>query len=252
MKNVLIIGYGELGRGIYELVERSAKYRLFKKDIEDLEPKEKIDVMHVCIPFIRNFVEVVTGYIKKYKPELTIIESTVGPGTTDEVYKKTKKLIVHSPVRARHPDMIVGLLKFIKFIGPTSEKAGKLAKEYYESLGIKAEIMGSAINTEVGKLLCTTYYAANIAFHQDMERICKGLGADFKQSVTRFNETGTIDREYKIPRPVLYPGYIGGHCLIPNIKTLQKYINTDFLEDILKSNELKRKEIEKKGEKADK
>ncbi len=248
MKNVLVIGFGEVGKGIYGLVRDSGKYKIFKKDMEELEIKEKVDIMHICIPYTDNFVDTAVNYIKKYDPELTIIESTIGPGTTDEIYKKTEKLVVHSPVRARHPDMKIGLLKFIKFIGPTLKEAGEKAKEYYKSLGLKAEIMDSALNTEVGKLLCTTYYAANIAFHQDMERICRHFGADFKQAVTRFNETCTIDRDYKIPRPVMYPGYIGGHCLIPNINILQKYLNTDFLDGIIKSNELKKRELEEKDE----
>lgn len=250
MKNILIIGFGEAGKGIYGVVKDSSSYKIFTKDAEELEIKEKIAVMHICLPFIDNFIGVVADYIKKYTPELTIIESTVGPGTTDEIYKKTKKLVVHSPIRARHPNMKIGLLRFIKFIGPTSKEAGELARKYYESLGLKAEVMDNALNTEAGKLLCTTYYAANIALHQDMERICKKLGADFKQSVTRFNETCTIDKDYKIPRPVLYPGYIGGHCLIPNIRILQKHVNTDFLNDILKSNEMKKKELEENSEKS--
>jgi UDP-N-acetyl-D-mannosaminuronate dehydrogenase len=244
MKNVLVIGFGEIGKSIYNVVDKSGKYKLFKKDVEELDLKEKIDVMHVCIPDSDKFVELICGYIAKYKPKLTIINSTVRPGTTQKIYEKTKALVVHSPVRGRHPDLEGGIYKFVKFIGPTSAEAGKLAQEHFESIGIKTEVFKSAVNSEVGKLLCTTYYAVNIAFHQEMNRICSAYGADFDESVTRFNATMTMDIEHKIPRPVMYPGFIGGHCLIPNIMILKKDVKSDFLDDILKSNEKRKKELE--------
>ena len=244
MKNVLIIGYkGEVGSAIYSILKESKKYNLLKKDTEPLNIKEKVDVMHISIPYSDRFINIAAGYIRKYKPGLAIIHSTVRPGTTNKIYEKTKALIVHSPVRGRHPDLKGGIFKFIKFIGPANKKAALLAKEHLDSLGIKTEILKSPLETEVGKLLCTTYYAVHIAFHQDMDRICDRFGADFKQAVTRFNQTCTMDINHKIPRPVMFPGFIGGHCLIPNIEILKKDIKSDFLEDILKSNELTRKKL---------
>ena len=248
MKNVLVIGLGEIGSALCRVIEESGKYRLFKKDMENLEIKEEIDIMHICIPYIKNFVEVVVDYAKKYNPKLVIINSTVGPNTTGEIYKKTKKNIVHSPVRGKHPKIKEGLLLFIKFIGPINKKAGDAAKEHFESLGMKTEVMKSPIETELGKLFCTTYYGLCIAFHQEMERICKKFNADFEQAVTRVNETyndGCKMSNPTVVRPVLYPGFIGGHCVMPNIGILKKYIKSDFLDTIEKSNELKRKELEK-------
>lgn len=244
MKNALIIGFGEIGKSMYNVIEKSGKYNLFKKDVEELELKEKIDVMHVCIPYSDKFVEIVASYIKNYKPELTIINSTVRPGSTQKIYEKTKALVVHSPVRGRHPKLEDGIYRFVKFIGPTSAKAGKLAKEHFDSIRVNSEVLKSAVNTEVGKLLCTTYYAVNIAFHQEMNRICAAYGADFDEAVTRFNATVTMDIEHKIPRPLMFPGFIGGHCLIPNIMILRQDVKSDFLEDILKSNEKRKKELE--------
>ena len=243
MKNALIVGFGEIGKSIYNVVEKSGKYKIFKKDVEELKLKEKVDVMHICIPYFENFVDIVVGYINDYKPGLTIINSTVRPGTTQKVYEKTKSLVVHSPVRGRHPDLEGGIYKFIKFIGPTTPEAGRLAKEHFDSIGVNSEILKSAANTEVGKLLCTTYYAVNIAFHQEMNRICSAYGADFDEAVTRFNATVTMDIEHKIPRPIMFPGFIGGHCLIPNINILKKDVKSDFLDDILKSNEKRKKEL---------
>lgn len=245
MENVLVVGLGEIGSAMIGVLEASGKCRIFKKDVKPLEVKENIDVMHVCIPYFENFADIVAEYIGQYRPGVTIINSTVRPGTSQEIYKKTGTNIVHSPVRGKHPNLKDGLLRFIKFIGPTSGEAGRLAKEHFEGLGIKAEILKSSAETEVGKLLSTTYYALNIAFHQDMERICRKYGADFKQAVSRFNATCTMDIEHKVPRPVMYPGSIGGHCLIPNIGILKKDVESKFLDAVLESNEQKARELKR-------
>lgn len=249
MKKVLVIGLGEVGSALCQVIEESEKYKLFKKDMEDIKIDGEIDVMHICIPYMGNFVEIAADYIKKYNPKLVAINSTVGPGTTKAIYDKTKKNIVHSPVRGKHPRIKEGLLLFVKFIGPVNEKSGEDAKEHFESLGIKTELMNSPMETELGKLLSTTYYGLCIAYHQEMERVCKKFNSDFGQTVTRFNETYNDGCKIINPnavRPVLFPGFIGGHCVMPNIALLKKNVKSDFLDAIEKSNELKIKEIEKK------
>ena len=243
--DVLIVGHGEVGKSVQKVVEASGKHRVFTRDIEDVAIGGELGVMHICIPFSEGFVKAVAGYVSKYKPKLTIIESTVYPGTTEEVHKESGGLLVHSPVRGRHPNIDEGILKFVKFIGPVSKEAGEMALEYYNGLGLKAEVLNSPRETELGKLLSTTYYAVNIAFHQEMDRMCDHFGAEFKQAVSRFNATCTMDKEHKVPRPVMYPGVIGGHCLLPNIDILKKGVESEFLDMILKSNELTKKKLEK-------
>ncbi|PIN76094.1 hypothetical protein COV17_03290 [Candidatus Woesearchaeota archaeon CG10_big_fil_rev_8_21_14_0_10_36_11] len=248
MKNVLIVGFGEIGKSLFSVMNEKKKYTILTKDVEEIELHEDIDVMHVCIPYFDHFVDVVSKYIAMYNPKLTIIHSTVQPGTTKKIFTRTNALLVHSPVRGRHPHLEDGIKRFVKFIGPTSVEAGKRAKEHFEEWGITAEVLHSAINTEVGKLLSTTYYAANIAFHQEMNRICIQFGADFKESVTRFNQTCTMDIDHKIPRPVMFPGVIGGHCLLPNIDILRKDVSSSLLNEIIESNEKRKKEVEKERE----
>jgi len=69
-----------------------------------------------------------------------------------------------------------------------------------------------------------------------MERICDKHGADFSKAVKRFSETQTIDINHKIPRPFFFPGYIGGHCVMPNIEILKKDVESEFLDAIQDSN----------------
>ena len=249
MKNVLVVGYkGEIGSALFSVIKHSGKYNVLGKDVKDVEVKDDINIMHICIPFLDNFVDVVDDYVSKYNPELVIINSTVSPGTTKQIYEKCKCKLVHSPVRGKHPNIDEGLVKAVKFIGPLDEISADMAKEHFESLGIKTEVLKSPMETELGKLFSTTYYALCIAYHQEMERICKKYNADFNQTVTRFNETyNDLCKKInpKVPRPVLFPGPIGGHCLMPNIKLLKKDIKSDFFDAIEKSDEKKKQDLEK-------
>ncbi len=47
----------------------------------------------------------------------------------------------------------------------------------------------------------------------------------------------------RLDRPVMFPGFIGGHCLIPDVELLQKSYDSEFLRLIVKSNEKRREEV---------
>ena len=120
-------------------------------------------------------------------------------------------------------------MTFVKFIGSDTIEAAELAKSHCEELGISPYICNSSRTTELGKLLSTTYYGLAIAWHGEMQKICKQMGVSFDQAVTIFNETYNkgyqkLDRG-DVVRPVLYPpdGGIGGHCIIPNVEILNTY-----------------------------
>ena len=242
---VIVIGQGQIGKPLAEFIEASGTCKVYKKDVEPLtiNEKENVDVMHVCIPLIDAFVDVVTGYINEYHPGLTIIHSTVAPGITDAIAQKSGSLIVHSPIRGEHKRLKEShLQRFVKFIGPTSAEAGRKAKAHFDALGIPCEVLKDAKTTEVGKLLDTSYYTLNIAFHHEMDRICEYYGVPFDEAVKRFSETFIMDPNYEKPRPVLTPDYIDGHCLIPNVRLLLKDKEWPFLKEILSSNAQRAKE----------
>ena len=65
-----------------------------------LDSIEQPDVLHVCYPFqIEDFVGVTAGYIDRFKPKVTVINSTVAVGTTRQISERTGTDVVNSPVR---------------------------------------------------------------------------------------------------------------------------------------------------------
>jgi|SRR3989344_583557 len=229
-KRIGILGYGEVGQAIAQLYKNPLIKNLTRDD-----GLFEIDILHICIPWSGNFVDIVKKEIKKSGAKLVIIHSTVAPGTV----KKIGALAVHSPVRGIHPNLYQGIKTFVKYIGADDKNSGLLAKKHLESLGIKTKVFPSSVTTEVGKLLDTTYYGVAIAWHGEMKEICDKFNIDFDQAVTAFNQTYNDGYKklgkHNVIRPVLFSpkGSIGGHCIVPNAKLLKKYFNSKAIDLIL-------------------
>ena len=48
-------------------------------------------------------------------------------------------------------------------------------------------------------------------------------------------------------RPIYYPDYIGGHCLIPNTKILRSVYPSKLFEFIIESNEKREREVQQES-----
>ena len=225
-----ILGYGEIGSSLARFYENPKI-----KDLERDDGLNGVEILHICIGWSDKFVNIVKTEIGEVKPKLTIIHSTVPPGTTKEI----GGMVVHSPVRGVHPYLYEGLQIFIKYIGADNKKAGEMAKAHLESLGIKTKLVYPSKTSELAKLFCTTYYGLCIAWHGEMEKICKQEGVIFDDVATEFNKTyneGYIKLgKTNVVRPVLFPpdGPIGGHCVLPNAKILKKLYKSKAIDLIL-------------------
>lgn len=215
----LVVGLGEIGKPIAEIL--SEKHEVQTLDIKDREIKGSIDIMHICIPGdLKKFNKIVSDYIKKFKPELTIIHSTVIPGTCRKIYKKTKCAIVHSPVRGKHVDMKSDIKRYIKFLAGNNMKAAKRACKHLQEVGLKVQYFKSLESSELSKIMSTTYFGLLIVYAQIMDRYCKKLNVDYYDIMKIVKEIRYL------PRVIFEPGYLGGHCIQSNLKLL-KYLDDD-------------------------
>lgn len=243
-----ILGYGEVGQAIAKFYQNPRLRKSFGgqariKDLNRNDGLKGVEILHICIPWSNDFVKIVKREIKKIKPKLTIIHSTVAPFATRKIISglpKELKMVVHSPIRGIHPHLYPGIKTFVKYIGADNQKAAKLAKKHLEGLEIKTKVFMPSITTEIGKLLSTSYYSLCIAWHGEMKKICDKAGINFEKAVTDFNKT--YNEGYQklgkknVIRPVLYPPKKGirGHCLIQNTEILKKYYQSKALDLILK------------------
>lgn len=222
----LIIGAGEVGKSLYNVLK--PHYSVTLRDV-DGHTKGTFEILHICYPYIDNFIETTKGYIKKYNSELVIIHSTVPVGTT----RKIAQFAVHSPIRGVHPNLEDSIKVFVKYFGgQNAEKASR----YFSDINIETKAFDKSETTELSKILSTTYYAWNVLFAKEVKRICDEFGLDFDDVYTvpnqDYNKGYTKLGLERVVRPVLkyVPGSIGGHCLIPNCEFLDDWI-TDIIKD---------------------
>jgi len=235
-QTVVIVGLGEIGKPLLDIMK--GRYRTFGVDVNQPAPVSQCDVMHICFPFQSDkFVRQVVEYIHQYRPALTVINSTVAPGTTRSIAVESGTAVVNSPVRGKHARMQKELLHYTKFVGALDPRSGQRAVEHFEGIGMKAKLLASPEASEIAKLTETTYFGLMIAWAQEIERYCAKLGANYDEVVSFYEEI-------KFFPPVKYlPGEIGGHCVMPNIDILLQKFPSGLLQAIVKSNTLKQKNV---------
>lgn len=245
-----ILGYGEIGKAIGRIC-REAGYKTYIKELKyDQLTGKKVDILHVNIPekSREEFIEIVVKNVKEFKPVLTVINSSITPGTTRKIFEKTNFPIVHSPVIGVHPHLYASIKKFFKkIIGPVNNKSLILAKDHFKKLGLEVVIYDSCENSEAAKLLDLVYYAWNIIFCKWMKEISAANKLNFDQLYVKQNQIynqGYAKLRPNVVRPILQPvpGPIGGHCTIPDTIIFEKYFPNRFTKFILKENEKYKKE----------
>lgn len=259
-EKVLVIGLGEVGRAIFDLLKESGRFEVYGLDLDKAKMQEigqtslpnKVDVVHICTPCKSQaeFVESIAGYAKQFKPKLVIINSTVPPGTTVSASKQCDCLVANSPFRGVHlnPEHMKWELKrWTKYIGGVNAEAGKATDEHFKTLGLKTKVLKSCAETELAKLFETTYRAWMVTCFQEMHRISRCLGADFDQVVDFLADTHRI----RYDRPVMFPDVIGRHCVVPNVQLLLDKYDSKLLRLILESNEKRKEEMKDKEIKED-
>ena len=117
-KKIGILGFGEIGASLAKVYnDHKEKFEVLIKDLERDDGLDSLDVLNICIPYTENFVEIVKNQICKSNPDLTIVHSTVMPGTTQKIklILENKFKIVHSPIRGVHPELYEGIKTFVKY-----------------------------------------------------------------------------------------------------------------------------------------
>lgn len=241
-----IIGLGEVGTAIKKLCLKKHRVFVRTRTLDELKGKT-VDILHLCYPYNQDFLKVAVAAIKELKPKLVINDATVTPGTTRQIYKKTKVPIVHAPIVGKHPHLYRYLFEMEKVIGPVNDKAYKLAKKHFEELGLKTIRFSSPLESEMAKVLSATYYGWNIIFSKYVYELCQKHKADYNQVYVKFNQIYNEGYKKTMPhvrRPILkhMPGEIGGHCVIPSAMIIHSWLDDDLTKFLLNFNEKAKKE----------
>jgi len=233
----IILGMGEVGETLFDLlVDR--KFDCIGIDLDDSKCKnyteneiiENPQYLHVCLPGeLEKFTDIVIEWINKIKNiQVVVIHSTVKPGTTKTIQERSSIPILFSPVRGVHRRFLDDIKKYTKFISFDDTEINSKIKKDLENRFEKVDWMSTTKTAELAKILVdTTYYGWLINYAQITKMICEKENVDFDEMWKFADEI----HENLGNRPKMFPGIIGGHCVIPNLN-LVEYENLDMIKTV--------------------
>lgn len=150
------------------------------------------------------------------KGATVVIESTVSPGTIDRTIRPEVEAagftvgedihLVHAPERIIPGNMVYELLHNNRTIGADEPAVGEKIKAVYSSF-CQGEIVVTSIKTaEMTKVVENTFRAVNIAFANELMKICRHDGMNVYDVIRICNMHPRVN--------ILSPGPgVGGHCI---------------------------------------
>lgn len=168
---------------------------------------KKIDARYV-VNAVRDVLEVCP------RGATLVIESTVSPGTIDRCVRPLVEErgvgadihLVHAPERVIPGNMVYELLHNNRTIGADEPAVGEAVKALYASF-CQGDIVVTSIKTaEMTKVVENTFRAVNIAFANELAKICRHDGMDVYDIIRICNMHPRVN--------ILNPGPgVGGHCI---------------------------------------
>ena len=150
------------------------------------------------------------------KGAVLVIESTISPGTINRCVRPLVEAagftagediyLVHAPERIIPGNMVYELLHNNRTIGADEPAVGERVKALYASF-CQGEIAVTTIRTaEMTKVVENTFRAVNIAFANELLKICDHNGMDVYEIIRICNMHPRVN--------ILQPGPgVGGHCI---------------------------------------
>ena len=187
--------------------------------------KAGIYIISVPTPYDKFSKKVDAGYVVEAvrkvlsvcpKGAVLVIESTISPGTVDKFIRpliaeqgfETGKDIqlAHAPERIIPGNMVYELTYNNRTIGADDRHIGEKIKDLYASF-CQGEIVVTDIRTaEMTKVVENTFRAVNIAFANELAKICRHDNMDVYEIIRICNMHPRVN--------ILQPGPgVGGHCI---------------------------------------
>lgn len=164
--------------------------------------------------YVISAVETIMGVCPK--GATVVIESTVSPGTIDKFVRPTIEAkgfvvgedlhLVHAPERIIPGNMVYELLHNNRTIGADDRTVGEAVKTLYSSFCLGEIVVTDIRTAEMTKVVENTFRAVNIAFANELAKICRHDNMDVYEIIRICNMHPRVN--------ILQPGPgVGGHCI---------------------------------------
>lgn len=164
--------------------------------------------------YVVSAVEEILSHCQK--GAVIVIESTISPGTIDKAIRPLIARhglqvgadihLAHAPERIIPGNMVYELLHNNRTIGADDPQVGEKVKALYASFCQGSIVMTDIRTAEITKVVENTFRAVNIAFANELARICRHDGMDVYEIIRICNMHPRVN--------ILQPGPgVGGHCI---------------------------------------
>lgn len=183
------------------------------------------DVFIICVPtpcmqdhspdlsYVYAATEAVCPYLKP--GNLVVLESTVSPGTTEEmaaiVAKKTGLRppdihLAHAPERVLPGKILREVVENDRIVGGIDEASTQACADFYRTFVSGELLLTNARTAETAKLVENSYRDVNIAFANELSLLADELKLDVWELIALANRHPRVN--------ILSPGCgVGGHCI---------------------------------------
>jgi UDP-N-acetyl-D-mannosaminuronate dehydrogenase len=254
---VVVAGLGEIGLPILQIISKTVPAVGYDIDPKLIDKKRlakyeklKTSFLHICIPFTNKFIKNVISLSKKFNPECIVIHSTLSPGTTYKLQSLLSIPVIYSATRGVHKRMLYDLKRYQKFYAiesnaPRKEWASSAYSNSMKKAGITTKRMSSPLTLELAKIVVdTSYYGWLINYAQLSNMIAIKHNVNYDEMWSFADEI----HQFLGNRPKMFPGFIGGHCVIPNLDLIHnqtldliKKINNTYAKNVRNSKTIAKK-----------
>ena len=250
MKKDIVAGIGEIGKPILKLLSKHGVVVGFDSNPDLMDERKferyeslKTSFLHIAIPVTGKFINNILKLYKKFQPECIVIHSTIKPGMTEKLQEKLSIPVIYSATRGVHKRMVYDLKRYTKFfvISANAPRGKWATTRYVQSMkrcGVKTKKMSKPETLELAKIICDTSYLGWLVNYAQLSNVIAiKHGVDYDEMWSFSDEI----QKFLGNRPKMYPSFIGGHCVIPNLNL----INNESLNIISKMNNRYAKKLKK-------
>jgi len=263
-KKVAIIGYGYVGKGVYNFFKDNFETIYFDPNVEGSAAKEEINKCGlgvICVPTPMgddgacdlSIIEEALGWLAT---PLILIKSTIPPTTTKKLCEKTGKNICFSPEYMGEGGYFVPFWKYahpkdmkyhsFQIIGGDKKIASAILDFFVSVMGPDARFhITDSTTAELVKYMENAFIATKVTFCNEFYNIAQSFGVEYKE----LRELWLLDTRMGRMFSAVFPDKRGfaGKCLPKDVNAIVKAsekarYDPKFIKAVLESNDRIRKE----------
>jgi UDPglucose 6-dehydrogenase len=222
-----IVGYGFVGRSLHKLFGSDAIELDVDATEADRQAINRCRCTFVCVPTPVGAdgvcdTSIVADCVDWIESDIIVIRSTISPGTTEDLRRRTGKRIIFQPEYVgetpSHPLADVRQRDFIILGGPREDTSpvADIYQRYYHS-DIRFYFT-DALTAELAKYMENSFYAMKVMFCNEFYSIAEALGVDYNELREIWLADPRINRDHTF----VYPDNRGfsGKCLPKDVSAI--------------------------------